>query len=46
LQRALTPAAQGSRIDAGNLAVLALWGVVAMAVAIRRFRWEPLAAGT
>jgi ABC-2 type transport system permease protein len=46
LQRALTPAAQGSRIDAGNLAVLALWGFVAMAVAIRRFRWEPLAAGT
>ena len=46
LQRALTPAAEGSRIDASNLAVLALWGVVGMVVAIRRFRWEPLAAGT
>jgi ABC-2 type transport system permease protein len=46
LQRALSPAASGTGIDAGNLAVLALWGVAGMVVAVRRFRWEPLAAGT
>jgi ABC-2 type transport system permease protein len=45
LQRAVTPAASGTGIDGGNLAVLALWGVVALGVAIRRFRWEPTAAG-
>jgi ABC-2 type transport system permease protein len=45
LQRALSPAASGTGIDATNLAVLALWGVGALVVAIRRFRWEPLAAG-
>ena len=46
LQRALSPAASGTGIDATNLAVLALWGVGALAVAIRKFRWEPLAAGS
>jgi ABC-2 type transport system permease protein len=45
LQRALSPAASGTGIDATNLAVLALWGVGALVVAIRSFRWEPLAAG-
>jgi ABC-2 type transport system permease protein len=45
LQRALTPAASGKGIDGGNLAVLALWGVVALVAAVRRFRWEPIAAG-
>jgi ABC-2 type transport system permease protein len=46
LQRALSPAASGTRIDGSNLAVLTLWGVAGMVVAIRRFRWEPLAAGS
>jgi ABC-2 type transport system permease protein len=45
LQRALAPAGSGTGIDGSNLAVLALWGVVALAVAVRRFRWEPIAAG-
>jgi ABC-2 type transport system permease protein len=44
LQRALSPAASGTGIDGTNLAVLALWGVGALAVAARNFRWEPLAA--
>jgi ABC-2 type transport system permease protein len=45
LQRALSPAASGAGIDATNLVVLALWGVGALVVAARGFRWEPLAAG-
>jgi len=44
LQRALSPAASGTAIDATNLAVLALWGVAALAVAVRSFRWEPIVA--
>ncbi len=46
LQRALSPAASGNGIDATNLAVLAVWGLGALVVAARNFRWEPLAAGT
>jgi hypothetical protein len=42
LQRAFSPAVSGSGIDAGNLAVLALWGLGALVVAVRTFRWEPL----
>jgi hypothetical protein len=45
LQRALTPAASGTGIDGTNLAVLALWGLGALVVAARNFRWEPLGAG-
>ena len=32
-------------ITAANLGVIAAWGVVALLVAVRTFRWEPLAAG-
>ena len=46
LQRCFSPATTGSAIDATNLAVLALWGVVGLAVAVRTFRWEPQGAGT
>jgi ABC-2 type transport system permease protein len=46
LQRALAPTASGTGIDGSNLAVLALWGVVALVVAVRRFRWEPIGTGT
>jgi len=31
----------GASLDAGNAAVLALWGLGGIAVAARRFRWEP-----
>jgi ABC-2 type transport system permease protein len=33
----------GGSLDAGNAAVLALWGLGGIAVAARRFRWEPQA---
>lgn len=46
LQRAFSPAVSGSGIDAGNLAVLALWGLGALTVAVRTFRWEPLGTAT
>jgi ABC-2 type transport system permease protein len=34
-----------SGITAANLAVLAIWGVGGLVVAVRTFRWEPLGAG-
>ena len=46
LQRCFSPATTGSAIDATNLAVLALWGVIGLAVAVRTFRWDPQGAGT
>jgi hypothetical protein len=46
LQRALSPGVSGSGIDATNLAVLAVWGLGSLVVAVRGFEWEPLAAGT
>ena len=45
LQRALAPSISGSGIDGTNLAVLALWGLAGIAVAVRTFRWEPMGAG-
>ncbi len=44
LQTSLAPDASGSGLNAGNLAVLAAWAAGGAWVAIRRFRWEPLAA--
>jgi ABC-2 type transport system permease protein len=46
LQRALSPAASSTGIDGTNLAVLALWGIGALIVAIRTFRWEPVGSGS
>jgi ABC-2 type transport system permease protein len=37
----LQTALGGGSLDAGNAAVLALWGLGGIAVAARRFRWEP-----
>jgi ABC-2 type transport system permease protein len=46
LQRCFSPASTGSALDGANVAVLAAWGVVGLAVAIRTFRWDPQGAGT
>jgi len=35
----------GGGLDATNVGVLVLWGAVGLAVAVRTFQWEPLAAG-
>jgi ABC-2 type transport system permease protein len=42
LQGALLP--HGTGLDATNVVVLAAWGTAGLAVAVRSFRWEPLAA--
>ena len=44
LQTCLAPGTTGTGLDAGNVAVLALWLAGGAAVAVRRFRWEPQAA--
>jgi ABC-2 type transport system permease protein len=46
LQRCFSPGTSGSGIDGTNLAVLALWGVAGLALAVRTFRWDPQGAGT
>jgi len=38
---AYTPAGGGSGVDWGNLAVVAVWGVAGLLLAIRFFRWTP-----
>ncbi len=43
LQLAL--AGSGTGLSAGHLAMLAAWGLAALAVASRRFRWEPQGGG-
>jgi ABC-2 type transport system permease protein len=35
------PATGGVGSEMGHLAVVAAWGLVGFAVALRRFRWEP-----
>jgi ABC-2 type transport system permease protein len=35
------PATGGAGFELGNLAVVAAWGLLGLAVALRRFRWEP-----
>lgn len=42
---AFTPAATRADFDWTDLAYLALWGIVAMVLAIRWFRWEPGTSG-
>ena len=39
--KAYIPAANGPSLDWGNLAVVAIWGVAGLLVAIRWFRWTP-----
>jgi ABC-2 type transport system permease protein len=36
-----SPYTSGSGFDVRDLAVIAAWGAVGLAVAVRRFRWEP-----
>ncbi len=38
---AYIPAGGGSGLDWGNLAVVAIWGVAGLLIAIRFFRWSP-----
>lgn len=44
LQTTLSPDAEGSGLEAGNVAVLAIWFAAGVRIAVRRFRWEPMAA--
>jgi ABC-2 type transport system permease protein len=39
--QAYIPAAPGSGVDWGNLAVVAIWGVFGLLLAVRFFRWSP-----
>jgi ABC-2 type transport system permease protein len=39
--KAYIPVANGPSLDWGNLAVVAIWGVAGLLVAIRWFRWTP-----
>ena len=44
LRHAFDPATRGAGIGWSDLGVLALWGAVGLAVALRRFVWTPVAA--
>jgi ABC-2 type transport system permease protein len=39
--QAYIPAAPGSGVDWGNLAVVAIWGVAGLLLAVKFFRWTP-----
>ena len=41
LLAAFVPTTSGSGIELGHLGVLALWGVIGLAAAVRAFRWAP-----
>jgi ABC-2 type transport system permease protein len=41
LQTTLVDGDGGTGLDGGNVAVLAVWGLAGIAIAARRFRWEP-----
>jgi ABC-2 type transport system permease protein len=43
LQTCLVTGSGGTGLTAANLTSLALWGLAALVIAIRRFRWEPQA---
>ena len=44
LRHAFDPATRGVGIVWSDLGVLALWGAVGLAVALRRFVWTPVAS--
>jgi ABC-2 type transport system permease protein len=46
LEDTFNPFVSGSGFRWGHLAVLAVWGAAAVVVAVRRFQWEPRAAGS
>jgi len=41
MQRVFNPFAAGTAIHSTDVALLILWGLVGVAVSVRRFRWEP-----
>ena len=41
LQTAFNPFVTGAGFEPGHLAVMAIWGLVGLAVALRKFSWEP-----
>jgi ABC-2 type transport system permease protein len=45
LQTCLVAGSGGTGLTAANLTSLAMWGLAALVIAIRRFRWEPQAVG-
>jgi ABC-2 type transport system permease protein len=46
LQTTLAPEATGSGLEPGNVAALAIWALIGVRLASRRFKWEPQAAAT
>jgi ABC-2 type transport system permease protein len=44
LQTSLVSGAGSTALEGGNVASLVLWGLAGIAIATRRFRWEPQAA--
>jgi len=44
LQTTLAPGTSGSGLELGNVAALAIWAVIGIRLASRRFRWEPQAS--
>lgn len=44
LQTTLAPGTSGSGLEAGTLVALAIWALIGIRVASRRFRWEPQSA--
>jgi ABC-2 type transport system permease protein len=44
LHNAFNPATRGIGLVWTDLGVLALWGVVGLAIALWRFKWTPVAA--
>jgi ABC-2 type transport system permease protein len=41
MQRVFNPFAAGTAIHSTDVALLVLWGLIGVAVSVRRFRWEP-----
>jgi ABC-2 type transport system permease protein len=41
LQTAFNPFVTGSGLEPGHLAVMAVWGIVGLGIALRNFAWEP-----
>ena len=44
LQTCFVSGASGTGLDSGNVTALAVWGLIGVSIAVRRFRWEPQAA--
>jgi ABC-2 type transport system permease protein len=44
LQTTLAPGATGSGLEPGNVAALAIWALIGVRLASRRFQWEPQSA--